>query len=122
MLRGEAGTQRHAAPAERSHAFTAIFAELRHSAAAVRATRELTALEDYERAYSVASAAWAETRERTAEELGALHAAQNDRLLVRRSVDAPKWHEVHATCLCVARRNSRAPPKKQSAPTKPSLH
>ena len=85
MLRGEEGMPRHAAPAERSHAFTAIFAELRHAAAAVRATRELTTLEDYERAYSFAWAAWAETRERTAEELGALHAAQNDRLLVRRS-------------------------------------
>ena len=92
MPRGEqaSASAGHAAPAERGHAFTAIFAELRHAAAAVRATREATELEAYEHAYSVTWAAWAETRERTAEKLGALHAAQNERLLVRRCVEATR--------------------------------
>ena len=92
MLRGERGSASagHAAPAERGHAFTAIFAELRHAAAAVRATREATELDAYEDASSVTWAAWAETRERTAEKLGALHAAQNERLLVRRCVEATR--------------------------------
>ena len=96
MRRGEPDRTGHAAPTERSHAFTAIFAELRHAAAAVRATRESTELAEYEQAYHFAWSAWAETRERTAEALGALHAAQNERLLVRCGARTQKRHEVHA--------------------------
>lgn len=85
-LRRQGDDAAGAVPSERSHAFNALFAELRHAAAAVRASREPTVLEEYEHAHSIAWAAWAEARERTGEALSALHAAQHERLLVRRAV------------------------------------
>ena len=68
---------------ERKAAVTSVFAELRHAAAAVRATQDCASLREFEASHAAAYAAWTEARSRTATYLLEQHALQQEHLQAR---------------------------------------
>ena len=62
---------------------TSVFAELRHAAAAVRATQDCVSLPEFEVAHAAAYAAWTEARSRTGTYLLEQHALQQEHLQAR---------------------------------------
>lgn len=78
----------------------AIFAELRHAAAAVRAAGEATSLAAFESAHAEASARWADARARAGAHLREAHQTQLEHLQARAACEFARRRSAAPRSLC----------------------